>query len=73
MLDDRVVADQRLAQRHIQRSDRAVALGGGVVDLPAHAHLDRGFGEDAASLAVFDDDREVDQLKGRLCNPAAGV
>ena len=65
LLDLRVHAHQRFAQRLIQRAHRAIALCRGVIHLAAHAHLYRRFGEDSAALAVLNVGRKIDQLERR--------
>jgi hypothetical protein len=50
----RVPADQRLAQRVVQRVDRAVALGGADDPLAVHVHLDRRLADHDAVAPVLD-------------------
>ena len=47
--------DQRVAQRAIERVDRAVALGRADVALAVDPDLDRGLGLDVAVGALLDD------------------
>src|SRR4051794_656094 len=65
-----VGAGQRLAERGVGRVDRAVAVGGGVVQLAADHELDRGLGERLAAVALAEQDLVVDQLER---GPVRGV
>ena len=60
VVDRRVERAERLAQRGVERVDRAVAVGRGVQDLAVDLHLDRRLGEQLAAVALLDEAGVVD-------------
>ncbi len=63
--DLREARHQRLAQRQVEGVDRAVALGGGVMDLVADAHLDRALADHRPiAVAALGERDEVEQGEG---------
>ena len=61
----RVERPERLAERRVERVDRAVAVGRGVEDLAVDLDLDRRLGEELAARALLDEAGVVDDPERR--------
>ena len=64
-VEHRVERPQRLAQRAVERVDRAVAVGGGVQHLAVDLDLDRRLGEQLAPGPLLDEHGVVDDPERR--------
>ena len=65
-LELRVERRERLAQRGVERVDRAVAVGRGVEDLALDLDLDGRLGQQLPALALLGERGVVDDPEGRL-------
>ena len=65
VVDGRIERPERLAQRGVERVDRAVAVGGRVQHLAVDRDLDRRLGEELAPVALLDETRVVDDPERR--------
>ena len=61
----RVERPQRLAERGVERVDRAVAVGGGVEHLAVDLDLHRRLGQELATRALLDEAGVVDDPERR--------
>src|SRR3990172_1230815 len=64
-VEDRVERTKRLAQRGVERVDRAVAVGGGVERLPVHLDLHGRLCPELLAMALLDETRVVDDPEWR--------
>ena len=65
VVDARVERAERLAQRGVERVDRAVAVGRGVQDLAVDLDLDGRLGQQLAAVALLDEAGVVDDPERR--------
>ena len=72
-VEDRVEGPERLAQRGVERVDRAVAVRRGVEDLAVDLDLHGRLRPQLPAGALFDEDREVDDPERRLVALAVAV
>ena len=64
-VEQRVERAERLAQRGVERVDRAVAVGGRVQDLAVDLDLDRRLGQQLPPVALLDEAGVVDDPERR--------